>query len=566
MANNLKDIAKSGVTPVRNLQAMPVEQLLRGGTYEPLRLYQRSYEWEDKHVTTLLSDIERCYRAGGAHDVNEINVVVDSNGSNIIIDGCQRITTVMLTISAFRDFFAVKGKDGKVRDPEMVAILNRVLYIGPEKTCRLMLKDGNDGVFGILVAGQMPPVSAVDTVSKSKLCNAKSISRKWVDDLYTKDGLPGVHACADTVLRTTFGTIINTSLADAAEKFGSMNTKGKPLSMEVQIRKMILDRLSSDESMQKAHDLWNRTFDNLTVLKSVDGRYAVEYMLSPDAFLAYYLMSRGIAGITKKRVLPWFEQFAVTHDGDDAGLLAEMSRIESASQTFTKMKTGKDGSNVKMRGLSGMYSQSSPVLMAVKSIPGITGEDYARISRLIENLYVIKQVIDVHNQYKKPFEEICAVCNSDAQYTEKIVGVEAILCRIINDKHDSFVSNLGIAKYGKKNEQIIKIAASMLDANTYGDGWTVDAINPKKGSKNAYAIGNLVLVPTDKKLQMRGKSYTDKKELYANSGCRLTTIAAEFDKFSDKEMSKRTKAITSLLESAIFGTGGFADGRVVSKN
>lgn len=74
--------------------------------------YQRSYKWEEEHIKSLFSDLSR------AIDNNEseyfLGTVVlskkDGTKELEIVDGQQRITTVVIFLSAIRNYFESKGK------------------------------------------------------------------------------------------------------------------------------------------------------------------------------------------------------------------------------------------------------------------------------------------------------------------------------------------------------------------------------------------------------------------------------------------------------------------------
>jgi uncharacterized protein with ParB-like and HNH nuclease domain len=74
--------------------------------------YQRSYKWEDEHIKSLFTDLSK------AIDNNEseyfLGTVVLSKKENSkeleIVDGQQRITTIVIFLSALRDYFSTKNK------------------------------------------------------------------------------------------------------------------------------------------------------------------------------------------------------------------------------------------------------------------------------------------------------------------------------------------------------------------------------------------------------------------------------------------------------------------------
>ncbi|MDT7828861.1 DUF262 domain-containing protein [Pricia sp. S334] len=79
--------------------------------YYNIPLYQRGYKWSQKQVEKLLDDINRFLPSSGKfYCVQNITLVPDSNGWYNVVDGQQRLTTMVLILSALGEKELVKNK------------------------------------------------------------------------------------------------------------------------------------------------------------------------------------------------------------------------------------------------------------------------------------------------------------------------------------------------------------------------------------------------------------------------------------------------------------------------
>ena len=71
--------------------------------------FQRNYEWTEIQCEELFRDIEKSYKSGKSHYLGNVVYYVGQNSGasyneNILIDGQQRITTILLLLCAIRDY------------------------------------------------------------------------------------------------------------------------------------------------------------------------------------------------------------------------------------------------------------------------------------------------------------------------------------------------------------------------------------------------------------------------------------------------------------------------------
>jgi hypothetical protein len=76
-------------------------------------IYQRSYAWEDEHVTDLFNDIATAMKAGAPEYFIGSIVTTNNQAARVeIADGQQRLATITILLAAIRDYFYEKGDRG----------------------------------------------------------------------------------------------------------------------------------------------------------------------------------------------------------------------------------------------------------------------------------------------------------------------------------------------------------------------------------------------------------------------------------------------------------------------
>lgn len=69
--------------------------------------YQREYVWkEDDEVEQFLQDIDNEVESGQSYFIGSIIIVKNNNGKYDVIDGQQRLTTIVLSLCAIRDLLS----------------------------------------------------------------------------------------------------------------------------------------------------------------------------------------------------------------------------------------------------------------------------------------------------------------------------------------------------------------------------------------------------------------------------------------------------------------------------
>ena len=80
--------------------------------------YQREYVWEaDKHIYQFLVDIDDEFEAHSSEQQNYFIgsiIIIENNGKYDVIDGQQRLTTIVLSLCAMRDLLETLESEGQL--------------------------------------------------------------------------------------------------------------------------------------------------------------------------------------------------------------------------------------------------------------------------------------------------------------------------------------------------------------------------------------------------------------------------------------------------------------------
>jgi len=231
--------------------AVPLQKILNSNLQMIIPIFQREYSWEKEQVRTLWEDINKLYKSvdkngSNTHFLGPI-VRVEVSQSSVdtrrfyLIDGQQRITTLMILLSCLRNMIKEKSKD-IVRKIESGYLLN--YEEKKENKYKLIPSEGDRENFKKIIDGQID-------LTGSKLKNTF--------DFYTKK----LNACIDKLdLEKLRGLIINNLIlvnidVDRNENpyliFESLNAKGTPLTQADLIRNYIFMKIGDEEEQKRLY-------------------------------------------------------------------------------------------------------------------------------------------------------------------------------------------------------------------------------------------------------------------------------------------------------------------------
>ena len=246
--------------------------------------YQRGYSWERQQVREFLDDLEllapgRYHYTGTVvlHEPDPKSALMDNEGNAYtpaeIVDGQQRLTTIVLLLDGIRRSLAANGLSNAAGTLSQGITKNYIAAetIGGEPLFKLSLNEDTDHFFKTSVLAERPGVEGPEIASEQRLSAAQ---RQIAGYLASKvnagesDGeayLLGLYAKIATQLCFTLYEVDND--AEVGVIFEVMNDRGKPLTDLEKVKNYLLHastRLDTDNDLAKSvNDAWSKILQRL---------------------------------------------------------------------------------------------------------------------------------------------------------------------------------------------------------------------------------------------------------------------------------------------------------------
>lgn len=257
--------------------------------------YQREYVWKvDDQVEQFLADIDNEFEAGAKNQSSYFigSIIIVKNGEKYdVIDGQQRLTTIVLMMCAFRDVMSSTTLD----DTE-TNYLNAIsgwlsnfdVDVGKvQPRLELQYEESSD-FLSTLIQSKQP--SGDVSASIKKMTEAyERIKRELVE--YQDKGVAALTEFAAYFLTKIDLVVIESeNLSSALKIFETINQRGAGLNAMDLIKNLLFSRASS-EDFSKIKEKWKDLTGHLLRAREDD---------KPLRFLRYFLMARYHDGILRE--------------------------------------------------------------------------------------------------------------------------------------------------------------------------------------------------------------------------------------------------------------------------
>lgn len=563
--------------------------------------YQRNYAWKAEDVEYVLADITNLIdlevmnspKAGRTHMMQ--TVILHSNpagGGHDIVDGQQRVTTLMLLvaalvreINAFLNQKTVSETEQKFAQKLLMRMEEIIFPMGDtSKMPRIFHSLSTErAAFVDLcnptvplndIKDSKPMVKAVETVIKTL-----QVHQKTVSDIQPKRGAPlhpvYVAKIFDTAMHALQVNLnITNEATDAARSFQDINAKGKGLTPMELIRNSFAQQIPEEVFIP----IWEQLAKILPMDKETDC----------TTFIRQWITAAFDTSCPKSRVYPTFQHLAnqgrVSLDAD--GLRAMVAMAERWVN-HTEGRTGKTSVDGLFWAETIGHSQHRPVLMAAAYLEDRLPTLFSTLSDEIAKTALTLSVTQtstntLENAWKAWARDIKSVKDAD--------GLEAFLdktLRAARQEHANALvtSAIGLSdstkwsgnRPGKNRAQHVSLAYLAFEiekAMGKGQGGAAQfykdhtlehilpvnpgAFRPQNVTVNAYrdavcALGNLTFLTNRENSSASNKAIADKIDIYMMSTCGLTRASTQ-----DIPVAKKARGGAQLLRilpkvSADFG-------------
>lgn len=292
--------------------------------------YQRQYSWGSEELDELWNDFLDAYRAPNRSDYFLGSVVVVSgNGRLSVVDGQQRVTTLMIMMNVLYKTFPNLNSRQDENDHEYInnnVLKNMIYYNGEEESMlQLQTRPEYDSIFRREIV-ERKDYSEIKEVPKSLLKKEdpthkfRNTAKFFYDNFKSYADEYGEDELAKFVKYIIYNIylikIICYDEPFAIKLFLILNDRGKDLASSDIIKTYILDKYGDNE-------------DGKTIFEQ-NWRHIEETCSSNDVkmdeFLAYYSYFK-LSSLPRKQITEDFHE--IIKNSDIANLVQEMSNFEN---------------------------------------------------------------------------------------------------------------------------------------------------------------------------------------------------------------------------------------------
>lgn len=518
--------------------------------------YQRPYSWTQDQWEDLFEDIEDIIDTDKVHFLGSIVVVPEGPhrfGVNYfqIVDGQQRLATLLIWLSAIRDIAKENGEDELADDFNKYYLFAKEL--GSYSTIpKLQLGNLDNNVFLDILKG-----------------NAYKISSKHlIYDCYKyfKNKTKDINIYKNLLQNISIVHINTFNHFNAFRLFETLNDRGLELSAVDLIKNFVLMKVSSDENIfQKTIDEWTEMYEKIRDKE-------------PVKFIRRYILSN-YRGKTSESKL--YEKVCEELKNMQPIQICDfVKKLNSSASIYKKIYESNfesDKINKKLEELHIIEVAPSFTLL-LKILPfyetnEISEIDILEIMEMIEILHIRWGICEqATSRLDQIYNNICMSLQDVSPSKFKEI-IKQILSQEIKTKVDDdtfkkkfasqdFKPNEPRTKYilwklsnptGETLVNMSEIQTEHIMPRTLSKAWieylkettskTEDEIKILH-EENLNRIGNLTIIKGEWNIKSSNKLFHEKKEEYSKSEFQITKELCNYEKWAFSEIEERTQKLT----------------------
>lgn len=369
--------------------------------------YQREYVWEtDNQVEQFIIDIENEFNPNVEEQKSYFigSIIIVANGDKFdVIDGQQRLTTIVLTLCAYRDLLKPLKSELDTIGEEYLKSIEGLLFSFDLKTkkstYRLELQyEESKGYLNTLINGNEFTEDKSPSVKKMERAYSRIKSHL---ELYLKEGLIQLLDYASYFLTHIEIVVIKPeNLSSALKIFETINQRGSNLNAMDLVKNLLFIEADQDE-----FDYIKRTWKKITNNLQSCGEEN-----SPLRFLRYFLMARYHKGVIREDdIYSWIisaeGKKATDYQNNPSSFAKELMKISkryanlvNATQHKDSNGTYPDVSNIGY--INKVKSRQHLVLLLALDI-NATDVDINYLARQIESFFFFSNTLGIQAKYNE---------------------------------------------------------------------------------------------------------------------------------------------------------------------
>lgn len=552
-----------------------LQEIIEGSKQYIIPMFQRTYSWDTKQWLTLWDDLmelvdeEQQYENHFIGSIVSIPVNANPTGVQqfVVIDGQQRLTTLLVLLSVIRDKAEEDGFSELAAEINETMLVNR--FKKGEEYFKLLPTQVDKDVFKRIIKNEITDIDQNSGLVKCYNYFKNKLNDLTIDVEQLKNGVLHNLSLVSIVLSPDDNPYL---------VFESLNAKGQPLTEADLIRNYLFMRIEPSEQEEMYQGYWLPMQTNL-------GNSLTE-------FIRHFLMGINLH-VKQKDVYVKLKQQA-----DKANVIEYLKELAVFATYYDKLLHPEKEANEKIRYYLNRIQQfeartAFPFLLYVYrdyDTKKYSLEQFVEILSIIDNFIVRRYVCNIeskplnkmfgslYNQLK-PFSEADSIQELKAflqvrgypKDTEVLHELKNSPLYGTGDKREKckFILRVLEETYGHK-ERVALLDATLehIMPQTLTETWENELGSDFEDvhEKYLHVIGNLTL--TGYNSELSNEPFTTKKKYYVKSNFELNKELVKYTKWDEQAINDRTEKLYEkfILAWPYFGLASVKDNDVTGSS
>lgn len=312
--------------------------------------FQRNYTWSTEQCNELFEDIIGAIRKSKPHYIGNIVYYIGKNNTAsfseyILIDGQQRITTILLLLCALKNELSNEDYDKKMIEKKY--LLNEY----EEEKLRVKLKqtDNDDDIFEKLILGQQ----LLDEEKKSNLFINYNFFIEKLNEYKNSIALKDIYNAIGNLDIVDLNLQIENDLEAVQKIFEKINSTGKPLSSADLIRNYLLIADNSEYQRYLYKNYWVK----------IEKLYSDKENISD--FTKHYLITKRADWVEENKMYATFKSYFDNMNIKKEAILEEILHLSKYYNWFREANSPDKNINTILKELNILKSDDMYSLLLV---------------------------------------------------------------------------------------------------------------------------------------------------------------------------------------------------------
>lgn len=338
--------------------------------------YQRAYSWEKRQREQFIQDLREV--SGGYYLGHFLLEAPEGSQKTFLIDGQQRLTTIVIFFSSLRNALKKYSDDPEIRR-KCSYIENRYLRDRDTEEAHLITVEYDRTFFISEIIDREEPFQNKSELNSSSKINIREC-REYFDSIFEKEGLSTLLLWMAIIENASVTEFSVKSKSEAAQIFAFQNDRGKPLSnLEVLKSYFMLQIYLREQKTARQEEYINALNDSFrSIYESI-----VKTSIKEDDILRYFWMAFSKYGYNTENPLAEIKAYIKSCE------LQEIIHFtRQIARTYAYVVSLQYDANFDMMNLHRLnrMAQSYPLLIRSKIIANVSDTTYYRLVKFLENI------------------------------------------------------------------------------------------------------------------------------------------------------------------------------------